>query len=142
MKKTLCLVLCFLMTVLCFAGCKSQSESLSETEIITIELASNKITKARTVAIVDEEDNILLENEDIDTAAVMYHTGENRYLELRFKKSGTKKFKEAINAGKVLSIAVDGEFLASPVKANEDVPEFAKLTGVYEDVANWYNSIT
>lgn len=140
-KKFLSLVFCFL-TVLCLASCKAKTDTLSETEIMKIELASNVVTNSNSVVIVDEEDNILLENSDIKTVAVMYETGQNRYLELRFTKDGTKKFKDAINDGKVLSLAVDGEFLASPVNANEEVSEFAKLTGVYEDVASWYNAIT
>lgn len=142
MKKLLCIIICIL-TAFCFVGCKDADEAISD-EPPLIELMARSLSSEYEFAIVDEEDAVWLENADVSSVLVMYKKGQNRYLELRFTEEGTKKFKKAVKKNKngTLSITLDGEVLVSGVLANEETPEYAKLTGVYEDVIGWFNKLT
>lgn len=142
MKKILCIIICIL-TAFCFVGCKDADEALSD-EPPLIELMARTLSSEYEFAIVDEDGTVWLENDDVTSVLVMYKKGQNRYLELRFNEEGAEKFKKAIKKNKkgTLSITLDGEVLASPVLANEENAEYAKLTGIYEDVVGWFNKLT
>lgn len=142
MKKLLCIIICIL-TAFCFVGCKKADEADSAEPPI-FELMARGLTDEYDFAIVDEEGTVWLENADVSAVLVMFKKGQNRYLELRFTEDGTEKFKKAIKKNKkgTLSITLDGEVLASPVLANEENPDYAKLTGIYEDVVGWFNKLT
>lgn len=144
MKKILCIIFCLLMAF-SFVGCKKGVEELSSTiEPIKVELMSRSLTDEYKFAIVDDEGTVWLENADVSSVLIMYKKGQNRYLELRFTKEGTSKFKKAVRKNKkgTLSITLDGEVLASPVTANEETPEYARVDSVYEDVIGWFNTLT
>lgn len=145
MKKFLCIIFCLLMAF-SFVGCKKNAEELSSAAVepIKVELMSRSLTSEYKFAIVDEEGTVWLENADVSSVLIMYKKGENRYLELRFTKEGTRKFKKAVRKNKngTLSITLDGEVLASPVTANTENPEYARVDNVYEEVVGWFNSLT
>lgn len=142
MKKFLCIIICIL-TAFCFVGCKQAEEPVSN-EPPLFELMERTLTDEYKFAIVDDKGTVWLENADVKSVLIMYKKGQNRYLELRFTEDGTEKFKKAVKKNKkgTLSITLDGEVLASPVLANEETPEYAKLTGIYDDVVGWFNKLT
>ncbi len=142
MKKLLCIIICIL-TAFCFVGCKDAGDTLSD-EPPLVELMARTLSDEYNFTIVDDTGTVWLENADVKSVLVMYKKGQNRYLELRFTEEGAKKFKKAVKANKkgTLSIALDGEVLASPVTANQENPEYARVDSVYEDVIGWFNELT
>lgn len=144
MKKLLCIIIC-LLTAFCFVGCKKNvaEEPISD-EPPLVELMARTLTDEYDFAIVDDDGTVWLENSDVSSVLIMYKKGQNRYLELRFTQDGVEKFKNAVKKNKngTLSITLDGEILASPVLANEENPEYARLNSAYENVIGWFNTLT
>ncbi len=137
MKKLLCIVLC-LLTAVCFVGCKDKTD---ENEPPLMELMSRSLSDEHEFAIVDEENTVVLKNADVKSVLVMYKKGQNRYLELRFTNEGGKKFKKAAKKGN-LSITLDGKSITSNISANEEISEYAKITGTYEEIIGYFNEMT
>ncbi len=137
MKKLLCIAMC-LLVALCFVGCKDKAE---ENEPPLMELMSRSLSAEHEFAIVDEDNNVVLKNADVKSVLIMYKKGQNRYLELRFTDEGGKKFKKAARKGN-LSITLDGENITSNITANEENNEYAKITGIYEEIIGYFNEIT
>lgn len=137
MKKLLCIALC-LLTAVCFVGCKDKTE---ENEPPLMELMSRSLSAEHEFAIVDEDNNVVLKNADVKSVLIMYKKGQNRYLELRFTDEGAKNFKKASKKSD-LSITLDGKVLTSNVFANEENNEYAKITGIYEEIIGYFNEMT
>ena len=139
MKKLLCLIICLLIPF-CFAACKDSGEN----EPVPIELISRTLNDEHEFAIVDDNGEEWITNDDVEKVSVIYKEGEDRYLELHFTKDGAKKFKKAVKKSKdgTLSITLDGESIASPIVANEKNPEYAKFSDKYEVVIDCFNKIT
>lgn len=141
MKKLLC-ILMVLLIPLCFIGCRDIGDEGSG-EFRILELAENKIPNERNFTVIDKNNNVVLTNVDVEKVLVVFEKSKDRYLELRLTKDGAKKFKKAFNKkDSVLSIALDGNVIASPV-IRDDVEENSIIVlGDYEDVMDWFNAIT
>ena len=142
MKKLLCIIICIL-AVTGLAGCKDVIDEGSG-EYYILELTENKISDEKEFAITDEKGTVWLENTDVDKVLVVFEKSKNRYLELRLTDDGAKKFKKALKKNKdsVLSITLGGEVLASPVVADDAEENSIIVTGEYEYVISWFNSLT
>lgn len=147
MKKSKCVTvsiacICVFLAFSC-VGCK-KSEKSETSGPTMVELMEKELTDEYDFAIVNDEGTVLLENEDVSKLFVMYKKGQHRYLELRFTEEGTEKFKKAIKENKrnKLSIMLDGEVFVTPVIANEDTPEYAKITGTYDEIMTYFNKMT
>lgn len=143
MKKLLCIIIICILAVTGLAGCKDVIDEGSG-EYYILELTENKISDEKEFAITDEKGTVWLENTDVDKVLVVFEKSKNRYLELRLTDDGAKKFKKALKKNKdgVLSITLGGEVLASPVMADDAEENSVIVTGEYEDVISWFNSLT
>lgn len=147
MKKLLCVIFSILM-VACTAGCNEASERLSGEgflgEFVILELTEKKLDDDIEFSIVDENGKDWLENADVDTVFVSYEKNKDRYLELRLTDDGIKKFKKAQRANKegVLSIAIDGEKIASPVIKDDIDDNSVIVKGEYKEIMNYFNALT
>lgn len=86
------------------------------------EEAIQEIGQTAQLFFVDEEQNVLLTGDMVETATKQVGaTSQNGvampYVSLKFNKEGTKKFEEATraNLGKSIGIVMDGELISSPV---------------------------
>lgn len=142
MKKLFCIVL-LILTVLSFVGCNEAGEGLSG-EFFILELTEKELDDDIAFSIVDESGDIWIENADVETVFVSYEKSKDRYLELRLSDDGIKKFKKAQKANKdgVLSIAVDGEKIASPVIKDDIDDNSVIVKGEYIDIMEWFNLLT
>lgn len=140
MKRFLSVLICLLLT-LTFVAC-GEKDTVSD-EFRILELAEKQLLSDIEFKIVDSEGTVWLENQDIEKVLVTYQKEKNRYLELRLTDDGLKEFKKALkNKDTVLSITVDGEALTSPVILDDIEENSAIVLGEYEDVMNWFNTIT
>lgn len=142
MKKLLCIIV-LMLTVLSLVGCNEAGEGLSG-EFLILELTEKELDDDIAFSIIDESGKVWLENADVDTVFVSYEKSKDRYLELRLTDDGIKKFKKAQKANKEgdLSIAIDGEKIASPVIKDDIDDNSVIIKGEYVDVMHWFNSIT
>lgn len=141
MKKLLCIIICIILTALCFVGCKEKAD---DNEPPLMELMSRSLSDENEFALIDSNGKVWLKNDDVVSVLIMYKKGENRYLELRFTKDGTKRFKQAVKKNKkaTLSITLNGEELIPLVTANQETPKYARVDSTYEDVVGWFNELT
>lgn len=143
MKKLLCIIM-VILSFFCFAGCKDDSQETEPKGPTMVELMEKNLTEEYDFAIVNDEGTVYLENEDVSKLFIMYKKGQDRYLEIRFTEDGAKKFKKAIKENKKnqLSITLDGKIYVTPVLANEETPEYAKITGTYEEIMVYFNKMS
>jgi len=142
MKKLLCIIFC--IAVLCgLVGCGALGDGLSG-EFFILELTEKPLDEDIAFSIVDESGKQWLENADVDTVYVSYEKSKDRYLELSLTDDGVKKFKKAQRANKegVLSVAIDGEIIASPVIKDEVADNSVIVKGKYKTVMDWFNALT
>lgn len=141
MKKLLCILACVALMFV-FAGCRDMGDEGSG-EFRILELTENKIPDEKQFSIVDPNGNIVLENGDVTKVLVVFEKSKDRYLELQLTEDGAKKIKKALKDNEtVLSIALDGEAIASPVIIDDAEENSAIVLGEYEDVMDWFNAIT
>ncbi len=140
MKKIFCLFVCVLLTMT-FVAC-GDSDTVSD-EFRILELAEKQLLDDIDFKIIDQDGNVCLENQDIESVLVTYQKEKNRYLELSLTKEGLKEFKKALkHKDAVLTMTVNGEKLASPIILDDIEEKSAIILGEYEDVMKWFNAIT
>ncbi|MBQ8741288.1 MAG: hypothetical protein IJY79_07040 [Clostridia bacterium] len=140
MKRFFCVFICLLLTIT-FVAC-GEKDTVSD-EFKILELAEKQLLDDMDFKVIDGEGTVWLENQDIEKVLVTYQKEKNRYLELRLTDEGLKDFKKALkNKDTVLTITVNGEKLASPVILDDIEENSAIVLGEYEDVMNWFNTIT
>lgn len=141
MKKLLCVLMALLIPI-CFIACRDIGDEGSG-EFRILELTENKIPDERNFTVIDQKGNVVLKNADVEKVLVVFEKSKDRYLELRLTEDGAKKFKKAIKKkDAVLSIALDGNAIASPVLRDDAEENSAIVLGNYEDVMDWFNAIT
>lgn len=146
MKKLLCILLSIgicLSFSACAKGSNSGSSDDAADENKKIQLSQNVIYDGIDFKITDEEGTEWLLAEHIEKAAVTYEESGTRYLELRFTKAGSKKFKKALKKKKGdLSIVVNDKIFIGPITKSELEKDCAYVAGEREEVVRWFNIIT
>lgn len=141
-KKLLCIIIAAAVVlcsaiIVCVVFCGED-----EPVATSIELAHRTLDNLREIAMVGEDNEVLLTNDDVDSVYIMYKNGENRYLEIRFTEDGAEKFEDAMDDNDKLTVTLDGEVFIENVKANEDTPERAKVVGNYDTLMQYFNQLT
>ncbi len=140
MKRLICVFMC-LMFAISLVACGAGDTS---SELIYRVLTEPKeISSDIKFRIVDKNGETCIKSDDVDSVFVTYHEEKRRYLEICLTDEGAEKFKKAAKKRDAeLSIEVDGEILASSVIADDEKENSVIVLGEYEDVMNWFNTIT
>lgn len=149
MKKLLCGVLCVLMAI-CFFGCKSKTEELSDQyNILELTEEEKNVNESLEFKIVDEDGTVWIEREHVTRVLVSFEKSRNRYLELKLNEDGIKKLKKALKGNRTLTIMVNDEPLlsydgveATNVQLDDLEERSAIVLGEYKDVISWFNILT
>ena len=139
MKKILCVAFC-LIFCFCVIGCKEKEvEQKGKTQF---NLSQKEIGKNTTVTVVDDKGTVWLENKHIDMLVVCYEKTDGYYLELSLNDEGVTEFGNATRkkSGE-LSIYLNNEKLASPVKEYSKYTTGAVVFGDNEAVIDWFNEL-
>lgn len=149
MKRLLCGALCVLMAI-CFFGCKSKTEELSnQYNILELTEEDKNVKESLEFKIIDEDGTVWIEREHVERVLVSFEKTRNRYLEFKLNSDGIKKLKKALKGKHTLTVTVDGEPLlsydgveATNVQLDDLEERSAIVLGEYKDVISWFNILT